>query len=218
MRMIMLGAPGVGKGTQARKIQQDFGIPQISTGDILRAAVHEQTELGKVAKRYMDAGALVPDEVIIDIIRERLQKPDCAAGFILDGFPRTIPQAEALDAMLKEMGLRLDSVVEIYVEPEKIVQRLTNRWVCEKCGADFNQLTNPPPPDLICPKCGGKIVKRKDDNEETIRNRLKVYAEQTAPLKEYYKARGILKTVDGDKPIDEVYREILQALGLKKNP
>ncbi len=213
MRIIMLGAPGVGKGTQAKKLQENFGVPQISTGDMLRAAVQEGTELGKVAKGYMDAGALVPDDVIIGIIRERLQKPDCEKGFILDGFPRTIPQAEALDKMLQEMGLTLDGVVEIYVDPEKIVQRLTNRWVCEKCGADYNMLTNPPPPDFICPICGGKIVRREDDNEDTIRNRLKVYEEQTAPLKDYYKARGLLKTVDGDDTIDNVYQKILQALG-----
>lgn len=213
MRIIMLGAPGVGKGTQAKKLQQDFGVPQISTGDMLRAAVHDETELGKVAKRYMDAGALVPDDVIIGIIRERLQKPDCEKGFILDGFPRTIPQAEALDKMLAEMGMALDAVIEIYVDPEKIVQRLTNRWVCEKCGADYNKLTNPPPEDLICPRCGGRIIRREDDNEATIRNRLKVYEEQTAPLKDYYKARKILKTVDGDDSVDGVYHKILTALG-----
>ena len=213
MRIIMLGAPGVGKGTQAKKLQENFGVPQISTGDMLRAAVQEGTELGKVAKGYMDAGALVPDDVIIGIIRERLQKPDCEKGFILDGFPRTIPQAEALDKMLKEMGMGLDAVVEIFVEPEKIVVRLTNRWVCEKCGADYNSLTNPPPPDLICPICGGKIVRREDDNEETIRNRLKVYEEQTAPLKDYYKARGLLKTVDGDDTVDNVFQKIVRVLG-----
>lgn len=216
MRLILLGAPGVGKGTQAKKLQDQFGIPQISTGDILRAAVRDKTELGMAAKAYMDRGELVPDDVIIGIIRERISQPDCEKGFILDGFPRTIPQAEALDAMLAEMKLNLDVVLEIYVDPEKIVQRLTNRRVCSECGAVFNLLTNPPPADGKCPNCGGEIIQRDDDKEETVRNRLAVYNKQTAPLKEFYSKKGILKTIDGDDTIEEVYRKILDTLGLEK--
>lgn len=216
MRLILLGAPGVGKGTQAKKLQDQFGIPQISTGDILRAAVRDKTELGMAAKAYMDRGELVPDDVIIGIIRERISQPDCEKGFILDGFPRTIPQAEALDAMLAEMKLNLDVVLEIYVDPEKIVQRLTNRRVCSECGAVFNLLTNPPPADGKCPNCGGEIIQRDDDKEETVRNRLAVYNKQTAPLKEFYSKKGILKTINGDDTIEEVYRKILDTLGLEK--
>jgi len=216
VRLILLGAPGVGKGTQAKKLQDQFGIPQISTGDILRAAVRDKTELGMAAKAYMDRGALVPDDVIIGIIRERISQPDCEKGFILDGFPRTIPQAEALDAMLAEMKLNLDVVLEIYVDPEKIVQRLTNRRVCSECGAVFNLLTNPPPADGKCPNCGGVIIQRDDDKEETVRNRLAVYNKQTAPLKEFYSKKGILKTIDGDDTVEEVYRKILDTLGLEK--
>ncbi|NOY76225.1 MAG: adenylate kinase [Calditrichaeota bacterium] len=216
MRLIMLGAPGVGKGTQAQKLQDHFGIVQISTGDILRAAVREGTDLGKTAKRYMDRGELVPDDVIIGIIRERLSQPDSKKGFILDGFPRTIPQAEALDALLTDMNLDLDAVLEIYVDPEKIVQRLTNRRVCSRCGAVFNLLTDPPPEDGKCPKCGGTIIQRDDDKEETVRNRLEVYEKQTAPLKKFYKEKGLLKTIDGDDSIENVYQKILVALGLEK--
>ena len=217
MRLIMLGAPGVGKGTQAKLLQDQFGIPQISTGDILRAAVRDGTELGKVAKSYMDRGELVPDDVIIGIIRERISQPDCEKGFILDGFPRTIPQAEALDQMLAEMNLNLDGVLEIYVDPEKIVQRLTNRRVCSECGAVFNLLTNPPPEDGKCPNCGGEIIQRDDDKEETVRNRLAVYEKQTAPLKEFYKGKGLLKTIDGDDAIENVYKRILKTLELDIN-
>ncbi len=216
MRLIMFGAPGVGKGTQAKRLQDQFGIPQISTGDILRAAVRDKTELGKAAKTYMDRGELVPDDVIIGIIRERISQPDCEKGFILDGFPRTIPQAEALDAMLAEMNLNLDVVLEIYVDPEKIAQRLTNRRVCSECGAVFNLLTNPPPADGKCPNCGGKIIQRDDDREETVRNRLAVYEKQTAPLKEFYGKKGFLKTIDGDDSIENVYRKILGTLELEK--
>lgn len=216
MRLILLGAPGVGKGTQAKKLQDQFGIPQISTGDILRAAVRDKTELGMAAKAYMDRGELVPDDVIIGIIRERISQPDCEKGFILDGFPRTIPQAEALDAMLAEMKLNLDVVLEIYVDPEKIVQRLTNRRVCSECGAVFNLLTNPPPADGKCPNCGGEIIQRDDDKEETVRNRLAVYNKQTAPLKEFYSKKGILKTINGDDTVEEVYRKILDTLGLER--
>lgn len=216
MRLIMLGAPGVGKGTQAKRLQDEFGIPQISTGDILRAAARDGTELGRVAKGYMDRGELVPDDVIIGIIRERISQPDCERGFILDGFPRTIPQAESLDKILAEMALNLDTVLEIYVDPEKIVQRLSNRRVCSQCGAVFNLLTDPPPADGKCPNCGGEIIQRDDDKEETVRNRLAVYEKQTAPLKEFYSKKGILETIDGDDTIENVYKKILDTLGLEK--
>ncbi len=216
MRLIMLGAPGVGKGTQAKRLQDEFGIPQISTGDILRAAARDGTELGRVAKGYMDRGELVPDDVIIGIIRERISQPDCERGFILDGFPRTIPQAESLDKILAEMALNLDTVLEIYVDPEKIVQRLSNRRVCSQCGAVFNLLTDPPPADGKCPNCGGEIIQRDDDKEETVRNRLAVYEKQTAPLKEFYSKKGIMETIDGDDTIENVYKKILDTLGLEK--
>jgi len=212
MRLILLGVPGVGKGTQAKLIQKQFHIPQISTGDMLREAVRKETVLGRKAKSYMEKGELVPDELIIDLIRERLASKDCQNGFILDGFPRTIPQAEALDRLLKELNLELDGVVEIKVEQDKIIQRLSNRRVCQRCGADYNLITNPPPSDLICPICGGKIVQRPDDNEATISNRLEVYERQTKPLRDYYSQQGKLKTVNGDANVEAVYQAILEAL------
>jgi len=207
-----LGAPGVGKGTQAKKIQERYKIPQISTGDILREAVRQGTELGRKAKRYMDAGELVPDDVIIGLIRERLQQPDCQRGFILDGFPRTIPQAEALDRMLAELGLKLNAVIEISVDYDTIVRRLTSRRICPNCGAVYNLLTDPPNPDGTCRNCGTPVVQRDDDNEEAIRNRLKVYDEQTRPLKEYYRKKGLLQQVDGDRTVDEVFAAIVRIL------
>ena len=190
-------------------------MPQISTGDILREAVRNGTELGRKAKSYMDAGELVPDDVIIGLIRERLQRPDCAKGFILDGFPRTIPQAEALDRLLAELGLRLDAVIEIYVEYDHIVRRLTSRRICPNCGAVYNLLTEPPNQDGTCRVCGTAVVQREDDNEEAIRNRLKVYEEQTRPLKEYYGTKGLLQKVDGNRTVGEVFAEIVRILEKK---
>lgn len=208
MRIMLLGAPGVGKGTQAKKIQEKYSIPQISTGDILREAVRNQTALGKKAKAIMDKGELVPDDLIVSLVRERLQKSDCKPGFILDGFPRTIPQAEALDGLLAELGLKLNAIIDIDVDEEKIVRRLTNRRLCPSCGADFNLLSNPPNENGSCKKCGTRLIQREDDKESTIRNRLKVYETQTRPLKEYYREKGLLKAVDGDQPVEAVFGEI----------
>lgn len=212
MNIIMLGPPGAGKGTQAKMLVEEFGIPQISTGDMLRAAVAEGTELGKKAKEYMDKGQLVPDEVVIGIVRERLSKPDCEKGFILDGFPRTVPQAEALDKILQEMGKKIDYVINIVVPDEEILKRLTGRRTCRKCGAMYHVVFNPPKKEGVCDKCGGELYQRDDDKEETIRKRLEVYKAQTEPLVDYYKKKGVLVDIDGTKGIQEIYQDILKVL------
>jgi len=212
MRLILLGAPGVGKGTQGKQIEKKYKIPQVSTGDILRAALRDGTPLGRRAKSYMEKGELVPDDVIINLIRERLQKDDCKNGFILDGFPRSLPQAEALDKLLTELDTPLDSVISIEVPGEKIVNRLKSRRICRKCGKDFNLITNPPPADMRCPVCGGEIFQRNDDKEETIRNRLTVYDKETAPLITYYSGKKILRTVDGHNEPEMVYNSIIALL------
>ncbi len=178
----------------------------------MREAVRKGTELGRRAKGYMDKGELVPDDVIIGLIRERLAEPDCARGFILDGFPRTIPQAEALDRLLEELKMSLDAVIEIVVDYETIVRRLTSRRICPNCGAVYNLLTDPPNPDGTCKVCGTPVIQRDDDNEEAIRNRLRVYEEQTRPLKAYYEEKGLLRRVDGDRSVDEVFQEIVEIL------
>ncbi len=208
MNLILLGPPGSGKGTQAKLIVEKYGIPQISTGDMLREAVAKGTELGKEAKKYMDAGQLVPDEVVIGIVKERLQEPDCEKGFILDGFPRTIPQAEALDKMLEELGKKIDAVINIQVPEEEVVKRIVNRRTCRKCGAVYHLIYNPPKEDNKCDKCGGELYQRDDDKEETVRQRYKVYKEQTEPLVEYYAKKGVLYNIDGTKSIEEVFNEI----------
>ncbi len=208
MNLILLGPPGSGKGTQAKKIVEKYGIPQISTGDMLREAVAKGTELGKEAKKYMDAGQLVPDEVVIGIVKERLQQPDCEKGFILDGFPRTIAQAEALDKILEEMGKKIDAVINIQVPEEEVVKRIVYRRTCKNCGAVYHLIYNPPKEDNKCDKCGGELYQRDDDKEETVRKRYKVYKEQTEPLVEYYAKKGILYNIDGTKSIDEVFQEI----------
>ena len=192
MNIVLLGAPGAGKGTQAAKLVEEFATPHISTGDILRAAVKNQTELGKKAKGYMDAGDLVPDSLIIDLMDERLREPDCEKGFILDGFPRTTAQAVALDD----------------VDPEVIIKRLTERRCCKECGYIGTAA------DATCPKCGGEMYQRDDDNETTVRNRLDVYAKSTSPLIDYYKGKGLLKSVDGDRPVETVYVDVKALLGL----
>ncbi|RTZ91118.1 MAG: adenylate kinase [Deltaproteobacteria bacterium] len=213
MKLILLGPPGAGKGTQAVRLVKHFGIPQISTGDILRKAVKDGTELGTLAKRYMDRGDLVPDEVVIGIIRDRLMEPDCEKGYILDGFPRTIAQAEALDEMLDKMGVRIDHVINISVGDEEIIKRLTGRRTCPNCGAGYHILFDPPKEDGICDKCGGKLIQRDDDKEETIRARLKVYRQQTEPLIKYYEEKQLIRNIPGEGNMDEIFGEILRALG-----
>jgi len=213
MKLILLGPPGAGKGTQAVRLVKHFGIPQISTGDILRKAVKGGTELGTLAKTYMDKGDLVPDEVVIGIIRERLQEPDCGKGYILDGFPRTIAQAEALDEMLDKMDAKIDHVVNIAVADEEIIKRLTGRRTCPNCGAGYHVYFDPPKEEGICDKCGGKLIQRDDDKEETIRARLDVYRRQTEPLIAYYENKGLLRTVPGEGNMEEIFDAILKAVG-----
>ena len=208
MNIVLLGAPGAGKGTQAAKLVEQFGTPHISTGDILRAAVKNQTELGKKAKAFMDAGDLVPDSLIIDLMNERIQEPDTAAGFILDGFPRTTAQAVALDAMLSELNRPLDAALLVDVDAEVIIARLTARRCCKECGYIGSAA------DAVCPKCEGEMYQRDDDNEATVRNRLNVYEKSTAPLIDYYKGKELLVAVDGDRPVDEVYADVLKSLNL----
>jgi len=208
MNIVLLGAPGAGKGTQAAKLVEEFTTPHISTGDILRAAVKNQTELGKKAKGYMDAGDLVPDSLIIDLMDERLREPDCEKGFILDGFPRTTAQAVALDDMLVRLERPLDAALLVDVDPEVIIKRLTERRCCKECGYIGTAA------DATCPKCGGEMYQRDDDNETTVRNRLDVYAKSTSPLIDYYKGKGLLKSVDGDRPVDTVYVDVKALLGL----
>ncbi len=212
MRLIMLGAPGSGKGTQGGMLSDNFGIPNISTGDILRQNLKNETDLGKQAKTYMDKGDLVPDELMIEIVKQRLQVNDCAKGFILDGFPRTVPQAEALDVVLKQQDRTIQHVISLEVEEEPIVARITSRRVCKNCGKDYNMITNSPPADNICTACGGEIWQRLDDTEETVRNRLKVYAEKTQPLKDYYEQQGLLKSFVGEGTIDNIQQRIREYL------
>ncbi len=208
MNLILLGAPGAGKGTQAEVICDALKIPAISTGNIIREALKNGTETGKKAKSFMDAGQLVPDEVVIDIIKERLVEDDCQNGFILDGFPRTVPQAEALD----KMGITIDKVVEIFVPDEKIQQRLSGRRVCEKCGASYHTEFKPTKVEGVCNLCGGNTIIRKDDEPATVLSRLEVYHEQTAPLKGYYEAQGKLITVEGQEEVAETSKLTLKAI------
>jgi adenylate kinase len=211
MNVILLGAPGSGKGTQAKRLVTTYGIPQISTGDILRLAVREGTDLGKEAKKYMDAGELVPDSVILGVIEERLHEDDCKKGAIFDGFPRTLQQAEGMESLLNKLASRLDLCISLEVPDEHIVRRLTARRLCSNCGADFNTISNPPPDNGICSVCcEGKIIQRDDDKEETIRNRLEVYHRQTRPLQDYYSGRGLLRLVDGDGSPDQIFDKLRQ--------
>ena len=210
MKLILLGAPGAGKGTQADIIKKTLGIPTISTGNILRAAVKNGTPTGLRAKEYMDAGKLVPDDVIIGIISERLQEPDCADGYILDGVPRTIAQAEALE----QAGIRFDAVVAIEIPDERIVARMGGRRVCESCGASYHVVNIPPKKEGICDVCGGALKQRKDDDPETVKDRLAVYHKETEPLKDFYEKLGVLKLVEGNQPIEAATRDILAALGV----
>jgi adenylate kinase len=212
MNLILLGPPGAGKGTQAQFLIDDYAIPQISTGDMLRAAVKEGTPMGLKAKECMDSGALVPDDVVVGIVRERLQHGDCAKGFILDGFPRTLPQADALSETLQQLGKEIDASVALTVDTEALVERLAGRRTCPGCGAGYHLKYDPPREDSICTKCGAQLVQRDDDKEETVRNRMQVYAEQTQPLLDYYSKAGVLVEVDGMNSIDEVRIAIKEAL------
>lgn len=213
MKIIMLGAPGAGKGTQAKQIADKYSIPHISTGDIFRANIKNGTELGKKAKQYMDQGALVPDELTCDLVMDRIQQDDCKNGFVLDGFPRTIPQAEALDAALEKINEKMDYAIDVDVPDENIVNRMSGRRACLNCGATYHLISIPPKVEGICDRCGSEIVLREDDKPETVQKRLKVYHEQTQPLIDYYKKQGILKSVDGTQPMDEVFKAIVTILG-----
>jgi len=212
VQVIFMGLPGAGKGTQAERIVSDFGIPHISTGDMFRAAISEQTPLGLQAKSFMDQGNLVPDEVTIGIVRDRLQKPDAQKGFLLDGFPRTQAQAEALDAMLTELGRKIDVVINMHVKRENLLARLTGRRICKSCGATYHVVFNPTKVEGVCDKCGGELYQRSDDTEEVVATRLDVNIKQSEPILAYYEQKGLLKTIDGEQAIDEVYSEISSIL------
>ena len=212
MKIILMGGPGAGKGTQASLFVERFHIPHISTGDMFRAAIKNGTELGLKAKSFMDAGGLVPDEVTIGIVAERLALPDCAAGFLLDGFPRTLAQGNALDQILDRLGMKLDGVINLEVDEEVLIPRLTGRRVCRKCGASYHMIFNPPKQEGVCGQCGGELYQRSDDTIETAKNRLNVYNQQTEPLISFYQKQGLLKRINGDQPIDQVLSDILKAL------
>ncbi|NLM59384.1 MAG: adenylate kinase [Clostridium sp.] len=211
MRLVLLGAPGAGKGTQAVILSEKYNIPHISTGDIFRSNIKNNTELGKKAKEYIDKGLLVPDELTIDIVKDRINKPDCSDGFILDGFPRTIFQAQELDKILEGMGIELDCVLNIDVSDEKIIKRLSGRRVCQ-CGKTYHILNNPPKKEGICDSCNGELFQREDDREEAVIQRLETYHKQTEPLIEYYEKSGKLVTVEGRESIDDTTKEVLDAL------
>jgi adenylate kinase len=213
MRLVLLGAPGAGKGTQAKKLIGKYGIPQISTGDILRAAVAEGTPLGKEAKSYMDKGELVPDSVVLGLVEERLKQEDCKKGFILDGFPRNTAQAETLDGMLEKLGMPLTAAVSVDVPEADLMKRLTGRRTCKGCGQMYNVYFTPPAKEGVCDKCGGELYQRDDDREETIKKRLEVYNAQTAPLINYYGGKGILKNIEGTGSIDEIFDKLCAAIG-----
>ena len=212
MNLILLGAPGAGKGTQAEKLVDLYQIPHISTGDMFRKAQKDGTELGLKAKSYMDQGQLVPDEVTVGIVKERLAEVDCKEGFLLDGFPRTVQQADALDTILAELDMALDCVVNIEVDKAFLVDRLTGRRVCRTCGATYHIANKAPKVEGVCDKCGGELYQRGDDTIETVSNRLDVYAAQTAPLIDYYKSKGIMSSIDGSKSMEDVLADIRSAL------
>ncbi|UCC66111.1 MAG: adenylate kinase [Deltaproteobacteria bacterium] len=212
MDLILLGPPGSGKGTQAQMIIERYHIPQISTGDILRAAWKEGTALGIEAKRHMDQGNLVPDEVVVGIVRERLKASDCSGGFILDGFPRTLPQAEALDITLQEMERGIDHVISIEANKDELIRRLTGRRTCRNCGIMYHITFDPSQSEGICDKCGGELYQRDDDREKPIRARLQVYEKQTAPLIEYYRKKGLLRSIDGVGEIKVIFQRIIDAI------
>jgi adenylate kinase len=214
MNIILLGPPGAGKGTQAKRLERDYGIPQLATGDMLRAAVASGSELGQQAKKVMDAGELMPDELMVQMIEDRISQDDCKNGFILDGFPRTTAQAEALDRMLEKRGTKLDHVIELKVDEEALVDRITGRYSCAKCGAGYHDRYQQPKVEGVCDHCGSTEFKRReDDNEQTVRSRMQAYRDQTAPILPYYEKQGKLKQVDGMADIDEVTQQIKRILG-----
>lgn len=213
MKIIMLGAPGAGKGTQAKQIAAKYEIPHISTGDIFRANIKNGTELGKKAKEYMDQGMLVPDELTCDLVMDRIAQDDCERGFVLDGFPRTIPQAEALTNALNKIGQSMDYAIDVDVPDENIVNRMSGRRACLNCGATYHVVFNPTKTEGVCDACGNETVLRDDDKPETVQKRLTVYHDQTQPLIDYYRNMNILKSVDGTKPMDEVFSDIVAILG-----
>lgn len=213
LNLVLMGLPGAGKGTQAEKIVQKYGIPHISTGDMFRAAIKGETELGLQAKSFMDKGELVPDEVTIGIVRERLSESDCEKGFLLDGFPRTVPQAEALENILSELNKTMDYVINIDVDQEILMERLTGRRICKSCGATYHLVFNPPAKEGVCDRCGGELYQRADDNEETVKNRLDVNIKQTKPLLGFYESKGYLRNIDGQQEIGKVFSDIDVLLG-----
>ncbi|MBQ4046146.1 MAG: adenylate kinase [Lachnospiraceae bacterium] len=213
MKIVMLGGPGAGKGTQAKMIAAKYELPHISTGDIFRANIKNGTELGKKAKTYMDAGQLVPDSLTTDLLVDRISQDDCKVGYVLDGFPRTIPQAECLEEALKNRGESLDYAIDIEVPDENIVKRMGGRRACVTCGATYHIVNVPPKQEGICDKCGSKLILRDDDKPETVLNRLRIYHEQTQPLIDFYQAKGILKEIDGTQNPDQVFAEIISILG-----
>ncbi len=210
--LVLLGGPGAGKGTQAERLSSTLGIPQVSTGDLFRENLKQETELGKLAKGYMDRGELVPDEVTVEMVRERLSRPDCAGGAILDGFPRTVAQAEALEKLLDDMDTSLTAVPYIKVPEDILLKRLSGRWTCRKCGAMYHELFNPPQEPGVCDKCGGELYQRPDDTPETQKHRIEVYFEQTAPLIDYYREKGLLVEIDGRPGIQEVQAELVRVI------
>jgi adenylate kinase len=212
VNLVLMGLPGAGKGTQAEKIVEKYGIPHISTGDMFRAAMKEGTELGLQAKSFMDKGELVPDEVTIGIVRERLSKDDCQKGFLLDGFPRTVPQADALENLLVDLNRKIDYVININVDKSILMERLTGRRICKNCGATYHLVFNPPAKVDTCDRCGGELYQRADDNAETVQNRLEVNIKQSKPLLDFYEVQGYLRTIDGQQDINKVFVEIEQLL------
>lgn len=212
MKVIMLGAPGAGKGTQAKKLAAKYGIPHISTGDIFRANIKNGTELGKKAKVYMDQGLLVPDELVVDLVVDRFKEPDCEKGYVLDGFPRTIPQAKALDEALAKNGDAVEYAIDVDVPDARIISRMSGRRACVNCGATYHIETIPPKKEGICDTCGAELILREDDRPETVEKRLKVYHDQTQPLIDYYQGKDILKSVDGTRDLEEVFKDIVNIL------
>jgi adenylate kinase len=216
MRLLFLGPPGAGKGTQARELAREWGVPQVATGDMLREAMAAGTPLGREAKHYYDRGELVPDDVILKMVAERLGQPDAVQGFILDGFPRTIAQADGLGAMLETLGHKVDGVIYLDVSEPELIRRLTGRRLCRRCQTPFHVVSAPPKREGVCDKCGGELYQRVDDSEATVRNRLEVYERQTAPLLDYYRQRGLLRTISGEGTVDKIRQDLREAAGAAK--